>query len=861
MDAHNTSFLPEDVFLVSYPKSGNTWMRFLIGNYLTGNRCDFTNYHLIIPDIHFNPGQIAALPYRPRLVKSHFPFTPAYRKVVYIVRDGRDVALSYYFKFIKQRQIRPETRFQDFLEVFNRGGLEGFPSWSSHIQSWLDDPPEKFLLVRYEDMKTDTLSELIRVLEFSGFPVNRGAAAAAAEASDFRRMQEMEKKQYHLVPQLAHSDPNIPSVRKGTIGESKAYFSDAITAKFIRIHGHALERLGYLPKLPVPVSDFGANRQHIILTGIPRSGTTLACRLLNKAENIVALNEPVDFGDPNIQSQLRFDNHDRICDAAERFFKDMRNLILTQKLALSNQVQGLATDNNFAEYYADDGLRKNLSSRAYIRIEKPLSDDFLLVINNNAMFTGILESLIPRFPIYALIRNPLAVLASWNSVDFDLRYGRSPAERVDMGLAERLKKISDVTERQLCLLSWFFEKYLKLVPKKFILPYESLVGSGGNALSLITPGAANLHEPLESRNLNRLYNREQMLRLGEKLLKSEGTYWEFYSRQHVESLMNACDSSDRLQASSASANIKEIRPSVQIRFSPSMIHDIPEIMPKPENLYHCCIQKTGSQWIRSIFSDPATVRYSGLTPYHYQNSAPGAFRGKLTERFITEALPKHTFVSPLYFGFENFIAMPKPEHYKAFFIMRDPRDIVISWYFSMKYSHPPGGKVPERREILRQLPLSEGIIRGIEFLNERGHFAALRSWADAPKKDPNVLLLRYEDLIISDNLPIFKKLFSHCDIQMPEDELRQLLQKYSFERLSGGRMPGQEDQMSHYRKGISGDWKNYFNEEISRKFNEIAGDLLSCPGYEEQVAGDRSQVTDHSFQVNSIRQPAISAKY
>jgi len=232
----------------------------------------------------------------------------------------------------------------------------------------------------------------------------------------------------------------------------------------------------------------------------------------------------------------------------------------------------------------------------------------------------------------------------------------------------------------------------------------------------------------------------------------------------------------------------------------------------PVNIYHCCIHKTGSQWISAILSDPVIFKSSGLKPFHHRNSgSPRIYRGRtLTERFVTEPIPKNTIVSPLYFGLENFLAMPKPSHYKAFFVMRDPRDIVVSYYFSMRYSHPQGGKVPERRELLRELSLADGIMKAIDILNKRGHFAALRSWTGAQERDPNVLLLRYEDMIGHDSFSYFKKLFTHCGIQLSDEMISHLLRDYSFERLSGGRQPGKEDPLSHFRKGISGDWKNYF---------------------------------------------------
>jgi hypothetical protein len=70
-----------------------------------------------------------------------------------------------------------------------------------------------------------------------------------------------------------------------------------------------------------------------------------------------------------------------------------------------------------------------------------------------------------------------------------------------------------------------------------VIRYEDVVVSGGGALGVIVPSARALDEPLLSRNLNPLYDREDMLRIGERLLASEGAYWRFYSRESVEDLL------------------------------------------------------------------------------------------------------------------------------------------------------------------------------------------------------------------------------------------------------------------------------------------------------------------------------------
>ena len=250
------------------------------------------------------------------------------------------------------------------------------------------------------------------------------------------------------------------------------------------------------------------------------------------------------------------------------------------------------------------------------------------------------------------------------------------------------------------------------------------------------------------------------------------------------------------------------------------------------NIYHCCVQKTGSQWIKSVLTDLMTYRYSGLTYYPYQIIMLDGYDPRaITERSFTEPFPINKIITPLYIDYNNYANIKKLGPHKAFFVMRDPRDIVVSWYFSTKSSHVllGGSAMYLRRQELHKLSFRDGMIYGIEYLHNAGHFTALRSWAEAARNESNVLLVRYEDLVAS-SFTVFKKLFADLDIQMPDAILADLIQAYSFKRLSG-RDQGKENQQSHLRKGIAGDWRNHFDNEITAVFHKFTGDLVHCLGY------------------------------
>lgn len=204
----------------------------------------------------------------------------------------------------------------------------------------------------------------------------------------------------------------------------------------------------------------------------------------------------------------------------------------------SQHINGMIPANNFEQQKGTNGLRSRVVSRGRILVGKKLSLDFLLLIKDPPTFAAILPSIVARLPCYATIRNPLAVLASWNSVDSPLREGRfTGVELYDVSLSRELMTLRDRYDKQLRLLDWYFSRFERFLPSQNIIRYEEIVTTGGAALSVIVPAAADLNEPLESKNANPLYDRGEILSLGERLLESGGAYWRFYERAEVRELM------------------------------------------------------------------------------------------------------------------------------------------------------------------------------------------------------------------------------------------------------------------------------------------------------------------------------------
>jgi sulfotransferase family protein len=235
------------------------------------------------------------------------------------------------------------------------------------------------------------------------------------------------------------------------------------------------------------------------------------------------------------------------------------------------------------------------------------------------------------------------------------------------------------------------------------------------------------------------------------------------------------------------------------------------------NIYHCAVRKTASQWVKALFSDPIVYRYSGLPTYDprfYNWSDP-------------RVCPPYRVALSLFFPYKRFEKIPKPDRYRAFFVMRDPRDMVVSSYFSTRNSHAPMGDVLEVRKVLREKSRKDGMLYLIDDLARKGRFNAVRSWAEAPANEA-IHLVRYEDLTGPQQTEEVDRLMRHCGIVIPPDELTTLLSRYSFSSMNTRQSAG---SVSHYRKGRSGDWQNHFDDDVYAAFEAVAGDLVQRLGY------------------------------
>lgn len=269
---------PDDTFIVSFPRSGNTWTRFLVANLVYPRESvTFANIESLIPDIYAQSRRYLKRVSRPRILKSHEYFDPRYKRVLYIVRDPRDVALSSYYFHLKQRQIEQQYPIRDYVSRFVAGASwEGYASWGENVISWLATRPsswgdnnsrgfgepwgswsknalytreysDDFLILRYEDMLADTQGVLAKIASFLHIPVSADRLARAAGLSSACRMRELESKESAIWVTTKATREDIPFVRTARSGAWRSDLPESCIRKIESAWAPLMRSLGYEP--------------------------------------------------------------------------------------------------------------------------------------------------------------------------------------------------------------------------------------------------------------------------------------------------------------------------------------------------------------------------------------------------------------------------------------------------------------------------------------------------------------------------------------------------------------------------------------------------------------------------------------
>jgi hypothetical protein len=248
------NYSTDDIFIITFPKSGTTWLRFLIANaikthYDIKRNVNFFTIQDIIPGMPYTKYVMNKGPFGlteiPRILATHSSYNPFYKRIIFQVRDPRDTMVSYYHHLRSSGSIEKNMSISDFI----RDEKYGITAWTNHTTLWLKkngpkDGMSRIIFTKYEDLLLDTASTLDVILQAIGLSLSDNELKKTLQLSSKEEMKKSEKN--HLVTHIIGQKKKTNFVRKGIYDKGGAELSDDDVNFIIRVAGENMKILNYI---------------------------------------------------------------------------------------------------------------------------------------------------------------------------------------------------------------------------------------------------------------------------------------------------------------------------------------------------------------------------------------------------------------------------------------------------------------------------------------------------------------------------------------------------------------------------------------------------------------------------------------
>lgn len=258
------------------------------------------------------------------------------------------------------------------------------------------------------------------------------------------------------------------------------------------------------------------------------------------------------------------------------------------------------------------------------------------------------------------------------------------------------------------------------------------------------------------------------------------------------------------------------------------------------------------QVLRLTYLNSLTRFNNSVVLVEYPKSG-GTWLGQLVSNYLEIPFPRNRFPimrRSLFHG--HYLPKHIGNNNKIIFLVRDGRDVLISFYHHQLIWNDKNKSEPHNVNYHRGAVdfddfenVKKNILSYMKYSYENQpsklrRFVFPGSWHDYNKtwllkkeKADNIYIVRYEDLLENTYETLKNLLVTFFDIsEINEEHLKAVIQKFSFENQTK-RKKGEENTKSFLRKGIRGDWKNFFDEKEKEAFKKYSNDLLIKLGYEK----------------------------